>query len=104
MSQDGERPERAEQAGQAEPTGQTVPAGPMAQDEASKRARAAEVLKRNVERSRELLEARKRRQGGRGHHDEEEGEEAGGASRPPVARGGEQKGRGSNFKVGRRGG
>ena len=104
MSQDGERPERAEQAGQAEQAEQTVEAEPMGQDEASKRAHAAEVLKRNVERSRELLEARKRRQGGRGHHDEEEGEEAGGAPRPPVARGGGQKGRGSNFKVGRRGG
>ena len=98
MSQDGGRPERAEQAEQ------TLPAGPAGPDVASKQARAAEILKRNVERSRELLEARKRRQGGRGHHDEEEGEEAGGSPRPPGDRGGEQKGRGSNFKVGRRGG
>ena len=101
MSQDGGRPERAEQA---EETGQTVQAGPAGSDEASKQARAAEILKRNVERSRELLEARKRRQGGRGHHAEDEGEEAGAASRPTEVRGGGQKGRGSNFKVGRRGG
>ena len=104
MSQDGERPEQVDQAGQAEQIEQPVSAGPAGQDEAGKRARAAEVLKRNVERSRELLEARKRRQGGRGHHDEEDGEEDGGAPRPPVARSGGQKGRGSNFKVGRRGG
>ena len=104
MSQDGERPEQTDQAGQAEQAEQTVSAGPAGQDEARKRARAAEVLKRNVERSRELLEARKRQRDGRGHQGEEEGEEAGGAPRPTEARGGGQKGRGSNFKVGRRGG
>ena len=100
MSQDGGRPERVEQAEQAE---QTAQGGPAGTDEASKQARAGEVLKRNVERSRELLEARKRQQGGRGHHAEDEGDEAG-APRPTEVRGGGQKGRGSNFKVGRRGG
>ncbi len=98
MSQDGGRPERAEQA---EQPAQAGPAGP---DVASKQARAAEILKRNVERSRELLETRKRQQGGRGQHAEDEGEEAGAAARPTEVRGGGQKGRGSNFKVGRRGG
>ena len=101
MSQDGGRPERAELA---ERTEQPAQAGPAGSDEASKQAHAAEVLKRNVERSRELLEARKRQQGGRGHHTEDEGDEAGAPPRPTEVRGGGQKGRGSNFKVGRRGG
>ena len=99
MSHDRAQPDQADQAEQAEQADQP------AHDEASKKARAAEVLRRNIEKSRELLEARKRQRGGQGHqHAEEEDEDASATPRHSEVRAGAHKGRGSNFKVGRRGG